>query len=134
MDEGKTDRCLALVARRPVGDAPSRAAPRLHTSTATQSGGNEISAAATAAAQAYLEKIGLRSVLDEGAVRLHKQTPLPASALAAWLVFATEVTQTIKAQSHGRSNDAVASAMLAGFESLVREEERGRRQKGWCVF
>ena len=98
-----------------------------------QFGGDGISAA-TAAAKAYFDSIGLRSVLEHGVARLLETNPLPASALSAWLVLATDITRVIKAQGHGQANDAVASAMLAGFESLVREEERGWRQTGWWVY
>ena len=96
-----------------------------------QSEGDGFSAT-TAAAQAYLDRIGLRSVLEHGVVRLLETNPLPASTLSAWIVLATDITRVIKAQGHGQANDAVASAMLAGFESLVREGGRGRSQKGWC--
>ena len=92
---------------------------------------------ATAASQAYLDSIGLRSLLKDGVVRLLETNPLPASTLSAWVVLATEVTRVIKAQGHGQANDAVASAMLAGFESLgvplVRGGERGRRRVGGCA-
>ena len=101
--------------------------------TATQQSEGDGFLVATAAAQAYLEQIGLRPVLDHGVVRLLEMKPLPASALAAWFVLATEITRVIKAQGHGWSNDAVASALLAGFESLVRERERGQSRKG-AVF
>ena len=99
--------------------------------TATQQSEGDGFSAATAAAQAYLDRIGLRSVLEHGVVRLLETNPLPASTLSAWIVLATDITRVIKAQGHGQANDAVASAMLAGFESLVREEGQGRSQKGW---
>ena len=89
--------------------------------TATQQSEGDGFSATTAAAQAYLDRIGLRSVLEHGIVRLLETNPLPASTLSAWIVLATDITRAIKAQGHGQANDAVASAMLAGFEALVRE-------------
>ena len=85
-----------------------------------QSEGDGLSAT-TAAARAYLDRIGLRSVLKDGVRRLLETNPLPASTLAAGLVLATEIIRIVKTQGHEQSNDAVASAMLAGFEALVRE-------------
>ena len=82
--------------------------------TATQQSEGDGFLVATAAAQAYLEQIGLRPVRDHGVVRLLETNPLPASTLSAWIVLATDITRVIKAQSHGQANYAVASAMLAG--------------------
>ena len=110
-------------------------------STPTKQSESDGSSAATAASEAYLDSIGLRSLLKDGVVQLLETNPLPASTLSAWAVLATEITRVIKAQGHGQANDAVASAMLAGFESLVRGGERGRSQTGsatrhttpaWC--
>ena len=100
-------------------------------STPTKQSESDGISATTAAAQAYLDSIGLRSVLEDGVVRLLETNPLPASTLAAGLVLATEIIRIIKVQDHGQSNNALASAMLAGFESLVRGGERGQSQKGW---
>ena len=99
-------------------------------STPTKQSEGDGFSAATAATQAYLDSIGLRSVLDHGIVRLLETKPLPASTLSAWLVLATDITRAIKAQGHGQANDAVASAMIAGFESLVREGGAGSESEG----
>jgi len=99
-------------------------------STPTKQSEGDGFSAATAATQAYLDSIGLRSVLDHGIVRLLETNPLPASTLSAWLVLATDITRAIKAQGHGQANDAVASAMIAGFESLVREGGAGSESEG----
>ena len=100
-------------------------------STSTKQSEGDGYSAAPVAAKAYLDSIGLRSVLEDGVVRLLETNPLPASTLAAGLVLATEIIRIIKVQDHGQSNNALASAMLAGFESLVRGGERGQSQKGW---
>ena len=110
----------------PVLLAPAHPQQILHnpiktmSSTPTKQSESDGISATTAAAQAYLDSIGLRSVLKDGVVRLLETNPLPASTLAAGLVLATEIIRIIKAQGHGQSNDAAASSMLAGFESLVR--------------
>ena len=103
---------------------------------ATQQSEGDGFSATTAAAQVYLERIGLRSVLEHGIVRLLETNPLPASTLSAWIVLATDITRVIKAQGHGQANDAVASAMLAGFESVVREEgqEQSRKDAAFSRF
>jgi hypothetical protein len=51
-------------------------------------------------------------------------------------VLATDITRVIKAQGHGQANDAVASAMLAGFESVVRKEgqEQSRKDAAFSRF
>ena len=94
-------------------------------STPTQQSKGDGFSDATATAREYVDRIGLRSVLEDGVVGLLETDPLPASALAAWLVLATKVTRVLKTRGHGQSNDAVASAMLAGFESLVRAGKSG---------
>ena len=99
-------------------------------STPTKQSESDGFSAATAASQAYLDSIGLRSLLKDGVVRLLETNPLPASTLSAWVVLATKVTRVIKAQGHGQANDAVASAMLAGFESLVRGGWAGSESEG----
>ena len=75
---------------------------------------------ATAIATAFLAKIDMHSILEQGVVRLLEEYPLPSSALAAWLVLAAEVTRVIQAQGVEEPKDVVAAMIAMFVETLVR--------------
>ena len=74
-----------------------------------------------ATARAFLHKIDLHSILEQGVMRLLEEFPLPSSTLAAWLVLAAEVTRVIQAKGVDESKDAVAAMIAVFVETLVRE-------------
>ena len=70
--------------------------------------------------EAYLEKIGLRDVLEQGVVELLEVCPRPSSLLEALVLLSAQITQAIQAQDGGESKDAGTGLISVFVEDMVR--------------
>ena len=70
--------------------------------------------------EAYLEKIGLRDVLEQGVVELLEVCPRPSSLLEALVLLSAQITQAIQAQDGGESKDAGTVSIPVFVKELVR--------------
>ena len=73
-----------------------------------------------AEALAYLDRIGLLAFLKHGVVRLLSQSPLPPTAMAAWVVLSAEITLAIKGLDGGDAKDVAGAMVSVFFEEVVR--------------
>ena len=74
-----------------------------------------------AEALAYLDRIGLLAFLKHGVVRLLSQSPLPPTAMAAWVLLSAQITLAIKGLDGEDAKDVAGRAMVSVFfEEMVR--------------